>query len=274
MIKKAVYSLWTGGSPGFGFNDEKEFARFFSLSVIMSNKHFDEVELVTDERGAELVDRYGIPVSVRTGLDELMEGVHENHWSMCKIHACAMQEGPFMHVDNDVIWFKPPPERILGAPASFQQLETGLRFERYYRDLSEQAMSWPDKPEWFVEDLSAYNCGFVGFNDLSVIGEWRDFADSYVRYTGGDMSSHLTPLLYEQIGIKQLCDARGVQVELLRNHYDTLLVGVGNIDGDPDNLGYTHCFSGNKRVASVTQRVNSRLMYENPELCDRINSAD
>lgn len=274
MIKKAVYSLWTGVEGAFGFNNEQEFARFFALSVTMSKRHFERVELVTDANGAALIEKYGIPVDVRTGLDEAMSGVHPNHWSMGKIHACAMQDEPFMHIDNDVIWFKPPPDRVLAAQACFQQLETGPRFERYYSALSAQAMEWPDRPEWLLPELDAYNCGFVGFNDLSVIEHWRDFADSYVRYTGSDMSSHLTPLLYEQIGIKQLCDKMEYRVEFLRNHYDQLLVGVGNIDNAPDNHGYTHCFNGNKRVASVTARVNSRLMYEDRELCNRINSVE
>jgi hypothetical protein len=61
MIKRAVYSLWTKPMNGktVGFNTEKNLIECFALSLHYTKKWFDEVHLVTDFEGKDLVEKFG-----------------------------------------------------------------------------------------------------------------------------------------------------------------------------------------------------------------------
>ena len=59
MINKVVYSHWSKPAKDdcVGFNTKEAFANSAKLSALMSKKWADEVELVTDKKGYDLLKK-------------------------------------------------------------------------------------------------------------------------------------------------------------------------------------------------------------------------
>ena len=138
MINKVVYSHWSKPAKDdcVGFNSKEAFANSAKLSALMSKKWADEVELVTDKKGYDLLIKdLKLPFdNVKVELDTLNK-IDNKFWAIGKLHACLLQDKPFMHLDMDAFWFKKPPAHILKAEACFQNWETDEYSHQYYRKL-------------------------------------------------------------------------------------------------------------------------------------------
>jgi hypothetical protein len=270
MIKKAVYSLWTKPMNGkiVGFNSEKTLIECFALSLNFTKKWFEEVHLVTDLKGKELVEKYGLTFnSINTDLENTMKGVYENHWSLGKIYACKIQKEPFIHIDIDVILFKPLPESFLSADAAFQNLETESQ-EYWYKWLLDHAdKNYIDKPIWFdAKTIRAYNCGVIAFNKLDFIQEWWDEALNYIKFLDNskyDYDHHLSCLIYEQFYVYCICQFYNYKVDLLSFYGENEDKFSGTISEKlAKKLGYTHLIAASKREPLIEKKVRNRLLEE------------
>jgi hypothetical protein len=97
MVERAIYSLWTKPMKGehVGFNSEQALMESFALSLHYSKKWFKEVHLITDLKGKKLVEKWGLEFDhINTDLENIMDGIYQNHWSLGKIYACKIQ---FIH---------------------------------------------------------------------------------------------------------------------------------------------------------------------------------
>lgn len=266
MIERAVYSLWTTPMDGkhVGFNTEEALFNCFKLSLYYTKKWFKEVHLVTDIKGKALVEKHGLKFdNINTDLENIMEGVYRNHWSLGKIHACKIQDKPFMHIDIDVIWFKKPPLSILTSDASFQCIEDQGQ-EYWYKLLIDHAeKNYKNKPVWFnCKKIKAYNCGFIAINKLDILQEWWDEAINYINYldnSGFDYNHHLSCLIYEQFVIYHLCEYKNCTVDVLSNHHPSSL-GKGWLpEKAAVELGYTHLIAQSKRDPKIELKVKNKL---------------
>lgn len=266
MIERAVYSLWTKPMDGehVGFNTEEALINCFKLSLHYTRKWFKEVYLVTDKKGKALIKKHKLKFdNINTDLDHIMEGVYRNHWSLGKIYACKIQDKPFMHIDIDVIWFKKPPLKILTSDASFQCIEDQGQ-EYWYELLIDHAKEhYKEKPDWFnCDEIKAYNCGFIGFNNLSLLKEWWDESLNYINYldnSGFDYNHHLSCLIYEQFAIYHLCNYKKFDVDILTNHHISSY-GKGWLPEDAaKELGYTHLIAQSKRDPKIEMKVKNKL---------------
>ena len=260
MIDKAIYSFWSKPMDDryVGFSSEKSLIECISISVMMSRKHFSKVELITDIKGKELlIDKYKLPfTSVSTELEEALKDIHQKHWSIGKIYACKIQKEPFIHIDNDVIWFKKPPIELLTADACFQNKE-GLIYQIYdylKNHAKDNYINHPNYIQW--DDKMAYNCGIVGFNKLEHLETWWqdsleyiDYIDSYFKEEY-DTWHELPCLIFEQFYIFSICRYFNYDVKFIRDD--------DYIDTDTSNLlGYTHLISASKRTEYVEQLLSA-----------------
>lgn len=275
MIKKVVYSHWTKPSDGkfVGFNSEQAFVACTYLSVMYSLKWAEKVELVTDQAGYELlVEKYNIPYThVVVGLDNLNH-ISKLHWSIGKMYACAIQEEPFMHQDNDVVWFKKPPRRILMARASFQNIERDEQAHRFYRCMMNHADKYFEKKKPFVDygKIYAVNCGIMGFNDLSVIDDWYDHALEYIDYYDKHKAHEagcevLSPIIFEQLHLHYFLTHYKVPYEVLSPSSPDWVA-----EDAAKRLGYTHLIAHSKRNANVEARVLERIQEEFPDFYSKL----
>ena len=265
MIDKAIYSFWTKpmGDKYVGFRSEKSLIECFSISVMMSRKHFSKVELVTDIKGKELlIDKYGLPfTSVSTELEEALKDIDQKHWAIGKIYACKIQKEPFIHIDNDVIWFKKPPIELLKADACFQNEEVDEEVDfnnmnSYHYLIKHAKDNYIDCPNYINWDNTcAYNCGIIGFNRLEHLDTWWQAALKYIDYIDSyfgkeyDTWFELTCLIFEQFYIVSICD---------KFNYDVKFIKKDFVDDDTSKLlGYTHLISESKRTEYVEQLLSA-----------------
>jgi hypothetical protein len=274
MVKRAVYSLWTKPVDGehVGFNSEQNLIECFALSLHYSKKWFKEVHLVTDIKGKKLVEKYGLKFDhINTDLETVMDGVYHNHWSLGKIYACKIQDVPFIHIDIDVILFKPLSETYLKSDAAFQNIETEEQ-EQWYKLLLEHAeKNYINKPAWFDgTKFNAYNCGIILFNKLEIIKEWWESSLNYIKYLDDskfDYNYHLSCLIYEQFSIYSMCQYYGYNVDLLSFYGKPEQKNLGYLPIDlAEKLGYTHLIAGCKRRPDIEEKVRARLIKENIQL--------
>jgi len=270
MIDKAIYSFWSKpmNDTCVGFNSEKSFIECISISVMMSRKHFSKVELVTDIKGKELlIDKYKLPfTSYSTELEEALVDIHQKHWSIGKIYACKIQKEPFIHIDNDAIWFKKPPIELLTADACFQNeeiLSSDEGLAHSYNFMIDHLKDNYNYPDYIEIDEHPYNCGIMGFNRLEKLETWWldslkyiDYIDSYFQEEyGKDLSYLVTCLIFEQYYIGHICKHSNYNVKFI-------VSGSQNREnwGCDDltlTLGYTHLLAATKRLKHVEELLSA-----------------
>jgi hypothetical protein len=288
MIERAIYSFWTKPMEDtyVGFNSEESLIECFALSLHHSKKWFKEVHLITDLKGKALIDKYGLEFDyVTTELEEALADIDKKNWALGKIYACKIQEKPFIHIDNDVILFKPLPQSFLRAEAGFQNHENHI-WHRFYgpmidfdRDNYKTPAIWYNFPS--NEDGKSYNCGIIAFNRIEVIQEWWDEALKHAMYIdeiGGypkDTIS-ISSLIFEQHFIASICKHYSIRACMLTDFYSSEKHNATHIDDElAEKLGYTHLISTTKREKHIEEKVKKavevlgiKINYPEPtELC-------
>lgn len=247
------------GTSGYvGYNSEKALIASAYLSVALNLKHFDEVELITDQRGYDLfVKKWRVPfTNVIVCLDE-MNGVDARHWNMAKLTACAMQTKPFIHQDLDVFWFKRPEDRILNAKVCAQDIEREPHDLEFYTSYMTHAEKhFKEIPEYIdLTDYRAINCGIIGFNDLSMIETWVADAWKYIDYYDKHEVESKTPdlggVVAEQMTIYHLLNHLKVDVEFV----------ITNLEDKykSNQSGFVHLIAGTKRETKNEEMVYRQL---------------
>lgn len=277
MINKLVYSHWSkpAEETHVGFNSEAMFIASLYLSVRQNGKWIKNTELVTDRAGEELIiNKYGVPFkSVSVTLDEINH-IDKRHWAIGKIEACRKQTEPFIHVDNDVFWFKRIPEYILNAQACFQNIEKDSVTFKFYEGMARNARRNFKKAKPFVDysKISAVNCGIIGFNDLSFIEEWADYAYEYIDHfdtTIMDLSAFKLPsLMFEQFHLYYFLEHYGFDVKFVAGDNHTQWITPERAE----ELGYTHLISASKRNHAVEKRLLDRLKHDYYDFYKKLKS--
>lgn len=254
-MNKVVYSQWSKpmNDKFVGFNSKQSFANCAELSVLNSKKWFDKVELVTDKEGYKfLIEELNLPFTdVKVELD-CLNHISKENWSIGKLYACKIQAEPFMHQDFDVIWFKKPPLKILNSQAGFQNIESDEQFHIYYSPLMNEAKAKDYELNKYcdLDKIIAYNCGIIGFNDLSITSKWYDLAIDYIKKS--KYQANLKPIFFEQFLIHNLCRYYNFKVETISSQEYIS-------DEDAVKYGYTHLISQSKREERIENLVESKL---------------
>lgn len=276
MVERAVYSLWTKPMNGefVGFNSEKTMMECFALSLYYSKKWFKEVHLVTDLKGKKLIKKWGLEFDhVNTDLESELKYVSKSNWALGKIYACKIQDKPFIHIDNDVILFKPLPETFLKSEAGFQNVEIHTHHTFYGDMISFDKKNYKTPAKWYKfptnEIGKSFNCGIILFNKIDILKEWWGEAIKYVNYlkqVGGYGSEawDLPSIVFEQHFIASICEEYKIKFKFLTDYHDNPELYVDNKLAK--KLGYTHLISGAKRNSKIEEIVRERLLLEGIKL--------
>ena len=281
----AVWSLWTapltGGShPGWG--TPRHHLLSWVLSVRLARPLFGRLVLVTDSRGAALLrDGLGLPFDeVSTALDAL-HGLDPDWWAVAKLHACAMQETPFVHLDSDVYLWRPLPERLLAAPVFAEHPETGELGASCYRPEEVEA-ALRRSGGWLPEELAAWmphggrltapNCGVLGG---TAVGFLRHFAAQALRLVGhpdNQAAWRSRPVAGDAIVVEQLLLAACVAYHAARPgsphagvRLDYLFESGAAAWREAEAAGYTHLVAGAKRDPEILARLDRVVARDWPE---------
>lgn len=275
MINKAIFSYWNPNRVDQGFNSLSDFLYTIAMAVNVAKKHFNEVELITDDWGKSLlIDKVKIHfTSVNTCLQDLTDkGVSHYFWGYSKIVAYASQKTPFIHIDNDVLLWDGIPGKLLNKDLIFQSFETFAMPEYgWYKPLVEKFIWMPVKPMPILGNMvidHTYNCGVMGANNLDIIKEWISCSENYLfskenqEYLfdkNRDLLIHQN-LLHEQYFISCL-----IKKNDLRNKVGVLFEerDIRKIDFTKP-YKYTHLWGLSKKDKVIISRVKKRLKEDFP----------
>ena len=125
---KAVYSRWTKPSwnplkNSLNWHSPKASLLSWVMSVMKTNEYIKDIDVITDEQWAKILDKLWLPVNITTELESIDE---KYNWfrALWKIYAYQKQKGQFIHIDRDSRFNKWIPEQFLNAGIFAQNPES------------------------------------------------------------------------------------------------------------------------------------------------------
>lgn len=256
------------------------------LSVETARKHYPDTALITDDEGAaKLIDGLGLRFNhVSTDLN-LLKDHDPDWWAFGKIYAYARQREPFVHLDTDVILWKPLPDRLAQADVFGQQPEYfRCGFSWYYPEKFESAIrrvrGWmPEELDHYVPtngEQSAICCAIFGGTRLDFI---RHYAETVIRLIEEPRNQPAWQLLdrpahsimFEQYMLAACVEYhrqnprspyRGVSAEYLFGSHEGAELTAAQ-------AGYTHLWCDGKRSIALMDRLERLVRNNYPALYER-----
>lgn len=280
---KIVQSFWSGNSwdieKNYGWFSPKYHWLGWVLSVNQLRKFYDEVELVTDRIGYEiLINKLKLPYSkVHVILDDLNQ-YNENLWALAKIKSYSFINEPFLHVDGDVFIWEKFDEELLKQDIIVQNIETTTE---YYRNMWTQIFPhlqyMPSVMESYHNGLSnkAYNMGVFGGNNLTLIKKYCDESFSFVNgnKSGLDKINLFNfNIFFEQVLFYEIAKLVNQKVSclILEDIGDNEYKGFGSFDAVPNDRTYLHLLGFFKRQAEVCLKLKTYVQKYYPNYYDKI----
>lgn len=281
-----VQTFWTANinplDKSFGWVSPEFNIMSWALSCLCIRKHYDNLELYTDENGYKLlIEQLSLPYTkVHVIYDKNL--CLPKNWAYAKIKTYSLQDCPFLHIDGDVYLSAPLPGNILNAPLVVQNRELG---GSYYASMLEkihgqQSLILPDCIKIMDErnKISSFNMGVFGGGDIDFIRNYCEEAMSFVNDNGiNDLTQRISGLecnlFFEQIifAAKADCEEKEVASVLGRTVLD-----FGYTVKDFCNLdmfskkGFFHILGGHKRNAHICRMLQNTLIREYPKYYGKI----
>jgi hypothetical protein len=252
----------------------------WALSCLQLRRFYDEVELVTDRRGQELlVGRLGLPYTrVVLALDDL-DGYPAGLWAVGKILSYQLQDRPFLHVDGDVYVFSAFNKRIEGAALAAQNVEKDQpSYTRVFRELRRTLRHVPPvMEEQFRRQrrVLVANAGILGGCNLGFLQEYCraafEFIDANLDFLqGGDVGFFNN--IFEQYLFYCLARRAGVPVTYLLRNVDSDFSGLADFERAPSGATYLHAVGKFKVNNAVGEALSLTLLRDYPDYYFRIQS--
>lgn len=241
---KAVQSLWLDATTG-----HQQIAACWRLSNHYLRQNFERVELWADDAGEAWLREQGLVYDAWHRLPEIQDELREV-WSLGKLLAASLQDGPFLHVDGDVFWRQPPPD----VPFLVQHNEVDKPAGAWWDQAGFAPVARPAQP-------ASYNFGVFGGTAWREIGAACRAAMDCVsahRMLAAGCSCGYLPVLVEQVWVPALLAARGLAPCCVLRH--------DHLQDDAARLGYFHAMSG-KRDPEMLRRIEQREQEVLGPLC-------
>ena len=165
---KPIYTLWNKPGETFtgGFLSQYDLAVFATLSALYTKRHYGEAILYTNSQGAKLMEDLKVPFTEIHVVHDNLKDLNPSYWAWSKMKTYRLQEGPFIHIDLDVIlWNKIE----LKTDIVFQNLERLNNHKLYAKGVS--MLKNPDE-SWKEHFIDFAACvGIVGTDRLDWVEE-------------------------------------------------------------------------------------------------------
>lgn len=283
---KIVQSLWS--KPGkakqvnritdinsCGWPDKKYNYLSWILSCHQLRQFYDEVELVTDQQGYELlIDKLELPyTSVSKSLDELND-YHPDLWALGKIYAYRLQDKPFIHVDSDVFIWRRFDAAMESAGLLCQSREEGQGFAEMYAKLffpiAQQFDYYPEVLDRSIvrhNEIKAINAGILGGQDVGFYQQYTAQAFEFVDRNRHKLDKIFTSsfnLIFEQFLFRALADDAALPIRYF--HADeTVRALYFDYTGVPATTRYIHLSGLLKKDKYLVDSLEYRVLNDYPE---------
>lgn len=252
----------------------------WALSCLELRRHYEEVELVTDRLGkAILIDKLGLPyTAVFVELNKL-DKYDDRLWALGKLHAYAMQDAPFLHVDNDIFISNRFNDDISTAMLVAQNREMNEpAYNSIFKDIEESFLYIPSylKEQAGQQFMPACNVGIIGGHDVDFIREYagesfKFFHDNLaiIDYLKNVLNVSAMNIIFEQAVFYHLARQRGKEITYLFPDKN-IPPGLGFVHKAEVNKGFVHCIGSYKQNRVVYTLLQDQLRKKYPDYHDRI----
>lgn len=286
---KFVQTFWTGSASNTekasplklkaGWYTSEYHWMSWALSCLQLLKLYDQVELVTDRLGKEiLIDTLGLPyTSVSLALEGELEELPSGLFSLAKIKTYSLQKEPFIHVDGDLFLFQPLPPHVLQSGLVSSNPETDLFFNaEAVQEVTEKGYALPDHLKGLDKEahLFSSNAGIIGGHDLDFIKEYCNHAFDFVSRNNALVRQSVpdgSNFLIEQMSFFYLARERGKRIAYVSEdpvteplYHDFIRVA------DIPDVPMVHAVGGCKRFPFMLDHLAKRLRLHYPEYYYRI----
>ena len=277
MINKAIFSYFNpnGISNTSGFNSFKDMCASMVLAVLTAKKHFQRVELITNDFGKSIfIDKLRLPIQYSLKLNE-MDKVSSYFWAYGKILATSSQNEPFIHIDNDAFLFTGLPKRMSEADLIFQSKEPmdkpGYGFYDILRPCFREAKV---KPKEIVPITDyAYNCGICGGNNFNFFKLHQKCSSEYIFAPENQdlfFKKYKDILIHQNLFHEQYFLASLIKANKLRDKVELFADDINDIN--KNGVSYCHLWGLSKRNETMIKKMYQRLNKDFPEFYSRVKN--
>ncbi|WP_207539264.1 DUF6734 family protein [Sabulicella rubraurantiaca] len=285
-MRRAVWSFWSRPYRAYyhrAWHSDATHLLSWALSVTEASRRYPLTCLHADSAGAELlVDRLGLPFrQVELTLDALDAEEDVGWWVLGKLSTYAAQTEPFIHLDGDVILWRPLPPHVTAAavfaqnPERFSFGDQSLyRIDAFMQGIAKGGGWLP--PQWAEyagrQANRAICCGILGGNDAALVARYAELAMEVIRHP---CNRPIFPslgvrdnILVEQYFLAAFLDWQNRQAPEAAPRVGFLFPS-SNDAFDPreaQSVGYTHLIGDTKANPDVAARLAARVRRQNPRL--------
>ncbi|MGC4128414.1 MAG: hypothetical protein QM564_02405 [Bergeyella sp.] len=280
---KIVQSFWSGNNrnldKSYGWLSPKYHWLGWVLSVNQLKQFYDEVELITDKIGNEiLIEKLKLPYSkVHIILDDL-NIYNESLWALAKIKSYSFIDEPFLHVDGDVFIWEEFDDELLKKEIIVQNIETTTE---YYRNMWTQIFPHlqyiPSAMDSYHKGVNnkAYNMGVFGGKNLNLIKKYCEESFSFVNrnQSGLDKINLFNfNIFFEQVLFYEMAKLKNQDVSclIIEDIGDNEYKGFGSFDEVPNDRTYLHLLGFFKRQPEVCLKLKTYVHKHYPYYYDKI----
>jgi hypothetical protein len=284
---KAVQSFWINDTNidqlhniKGGWIDARYHLMSWCLSCLLLKKHFNHVELVTDNYGKTiLIDLLKLPYdTVRNDLEEQKEDIN-NMWVMGKLFTYSIQDEPFIHVDGDAFIFKKPSHDFLKSPLFSQNLE--IDFPLYKDCLDACLKSGIELPSFLKGDLEkpvAANAGLIGGQNFEFFKENYKVVKSFLSVNRNKIKDAKgiqdLPIIIEQLFYPFHANAKSIKInQLLKPSFAGKCAHLGgfiDLNNDTNPCTFVHLLGFYKQHLFYCKQMEAQLKMLFPEYHQRV----
>lgn len=286
---KYVHTFWIdkGKDPldaSFGWCSARYHLMSWALSCLQLHRFYDNVELVTDRKGKELlIDQMKLPYKkVRIELDDLGLVEIPGLWVMKKIYSYTLHKDTFLNVDGDVFIFEPFPDDLLSGQLIAQNIEQDFDYYKELVGLVGNTFPIVPKPikKQITEglEIQASNAGILGGNDYGFFKDYYQVVEKFIT-ANYEQIAGLSPsqmvnfnAVVEQYIFHCLSNYAGLEVNyLLDTVYDpSFFESFANFHHLPNKIPFMHALGDYKKNGWVCDQLAHRLRLDYPEYYYRI----
>lgn len=191
----AVYSFWSKPYHKFGggYWNDRHLLSSLAFSALCAKPYFGKTVMYCSEELTGVFHRLQIFDEIIPCFTEI-ESIPEKHWAVSKMLVYSKQTEPFLHIDNDVYFLKPPPAHIYRMPLMAQSVEThedfGHNYDQQILAVDRQTIypkywvkNWIEEHERLKLPFS-HNAGVLGGNHIDHIREYALTGIDYMMEYG------------------------------------------------------------------------------------------
>jgi hypothetical protein len=284
---KIVQSLWskpgqkkskgkTSAKNKCGWPDKKYNYLSWGLSCHQFRKYYDEVELVTDRDGYDLlINKLGLPYTdVKIVLDDLNH-YHPDLWAIGKLYAYSIQESPFIHADGDVYIWEKFSNDFQNASLLCQRKEEGPAFAGFYSSVFFQMCQhldyYPDVLDKSIiknNGIVAVNAGIIGGNNVDFYKHYTKKVFEFIDKNASSLNKidvGSSNIIFEQFVYHALSEEKGEPISYFRPEVNEYLNEFTDFSGVPFRTKYIHPPGSLKRCKYLVDSLEYRVQADYPE---------